>query len=166
MTNTIFLKHYRPQASAHVGFYFDTTAHFRSRAGARGQMEECFFEILFCKSKINIKSHQWRGALLFFVFTDTWSGVVCMWVSTCVCLLLCLCFWGTNTAGFVSRLGMMRCCWLCECWGSRWMLYTCGCGVWDWVLFVAHLIQLFAQFSFWHLHQRCLLCGYVHCLSS
>ena len=43
------------------------------------------------------------------------------------------------------------------------ILFDCKAGR---VLFVAHLIQLFAQFSFCHLHQRCLLCGYVHCLSS
>ena len=29
------------------GFYFDMTAHFQSRAGARGQMEECFLGHLY-----------------------------------------------------------------------------------------------------------------------
>ena len=41
-----------------------------------------------------------------------------------------------------------------------------GCGVWYWVLFVAHLIHLFAPSSFHHLHHRCVLCGYLHRLPS
>ena len=132
------------------------------------------FYFLFGKSKNKRQITSLKGCSALFVFTYTWFGIVCVWVSTWVCLLF-LCFWGHKHGWFrvwdghdevlVVRLlgfslGVVH-MWMCTTKIER-MCTTKVVGVvWDWVLFVAHLIQPFAPSSFRHLHQRCVLCGYV-----
>ena len=80
----------------------------------RGQMRECFIKfILQTASKINVKSYHRWAALLFFVFTYTWSDVVCVRVSMCLRLLL-FCVSGART-------------WLVSCPG--WTRWGVGCVI-------------------------------------
>ena len=85
------------------GFYFNMTAHFRSRAGARGQTEECFFIFILQKQK-QTSNHIIEGVLCSFCF---YLHVIwcCMCVGEHVCVLVVFVFPGHKHGWFRVRVG-------------------------------------------------------------